>query len=213
MLRHVLLFLALACSSGSMCAPRRRREARARRPAPDLVAAKPPVPKPPSGLRFAYSACGVATAAAWTKVVVHTIRSNAPPGAIMPSSTHALFARTGVLSALPIIASAYATLSSASEVSWAELGSCTCRRLNLALVAAGVGSALWVGFAPHITQIPGSNPIASHWQAYYPHPPPTPHPTPHPTPNIFPKYISLFARSSPHITIGILPTATLTTSI
>jgi hypothetical protein len=43
-------------------------------------------------------------------------------------------------------------------------GSSTCRRLNLALFAAGIGSALWVGFAPHITQIPNSDPLKSHWQ-------------------------------------------------
>lgn len=128
------------------------------------MAAKPLQAKPPAALRLGYSACGFATAAAWTKVVVHTIRSNAPPGAMMPSSTHGVFARTSVLSAVPIIASAFAALASASEVSWAELGSPTCRRLNLALVSAGVGSALWVGFAPRITQIPGSSPLVSHWQ-------------------------------------------------
>jgi len=61
--------------------------------------------------------------------------------------------------------SCYATLASASKVSWEELGSTTCRRLNLALVAAGVGGALWVAYAPIITAIPGSNPPASH-QSY-----------------------------------------------
>ena len=130
----------------------------------DLIAAKPLVPKPPDFLGAAYTACGVATTAAWFKVVTHTIRSNAPPGALMPSSFHAPFARMGVLSVVPVIASAYAVLSTASQESWTALSSDSCRRLNLALITAGVGSALWVGFAPRITQIPGTNPVASHWQ-------------------------------------------------
>jgi len=124
-----------------------------------LAVAKPLAPKPPGFLGAAYSACGLAATASWVKVVTHTIRSNAPPGAMMPSSTHGVFARTSVLSAVPLIASAFATLAAASDYS-----SDTCRRLNLALVAAGIGSALWVGFAPRITQIPGSDPVASHWQ-------------------------------------------------
>jgi len=82
----------------------------------------------------------------------------------MPSSTHAVFARTSVLSAVPVIVSSFAVLAAASQETWAELGSSTCRRLNLALFAAGIGSALWVGFAPHITQIPNSDPLKSHWQ-------------------------------------------------
>ena len=119
--------------------------------------------KPPSLLRMAYSACGLATSAAWTTVVRTTIRSNQPLGALMPSSTHALFARMGVLSAVPLIASCYIVLASASKATWEEsreeLGSPTCRRLNLALAASGVGSALWVGFAPIITRIPNSGPL------------------------------------------------------
>jgi len=70
-----------------------------------------------------------------------------------------------MLSAVPLIVASFATLSAASKDSWERLGSPECRRLNLALVAAGVGSAMWVGFAPLITQIPGSNPLVSH-QAY-----------------------------------------------
>jgi hypothetical protein len=130
----------------------------------DLVAAKSLAPKPPGFLGPAYKAAGLATTAAWFKVVTHTIRSNAPPGAIMPSSLHAPFARMGVLSVVPVIASAYAVLSTASQDSWTALSSDTCRRLNLALITAGVGSALWVGFAARITMIPGTNPVASHWQ-------------------------------------------------
>jgi len=129
------------------------------------VAAKTVQPKPPGFLQLAYSACGLATTAAWTTVVLTTIRSNQPAGAMMPSALHGPFARTSVLSAVPLIASCYATLVSASKDSWESLGSPTCRRLNLALVAAGVGSALWVGFAPIVTQIPGSNPLVSH-QSY-----------------------------------------------
>ena len=103
--------------------------------------------------------------AAWTTVVLTTIRSNQPLGAMMPSVQHGIFARTSVLSAVPLIGSCFATLTSASKDSWEQLGSPTCRRLNLALLAAGVGGALWVGFAPIITQIPGSSPLVSH-QAY-----------------------------------------------
>jgi len=129
------------------------------------MAAKPLERKPPAFLQAAYGACGLATTAAWTTVVLTTIRSNQPLGAMMPSVQHGLFARVGVLSAVPLIASSFSTLASASKDSWDQLGSPTCRRLNLALVAAGVGSALWVAYAPVLTQIPGSNPLVSH-QSY-----------------------------------------------
>ena len=115
---------------------------------------------PPALLRAAYAAQGLATSAAWTTVVWTTIRSNQPLGAVMPSATHAVFARTGALAAVPVIASCYAVLASASKTSWEELGSPVCRRLNLALVASGVGSALWVGFAPILTRIPGPIPFS-----------------------------------------------------
>ena len=111
-------------------------------------------PKPPSFLKQAYLATGLATTGAWTTVVWTTIRSNQPLGAMMPSVQHGLFARMGALSAVPLIASCFATLISQSD-SWETLGSDSCRRLNLALVASGVGSALWVGFAPIVTRIPG----------------------------------------------------------
>ena len=61
--------------------------------------------------------------------------------------------------------SCFAALAAASKDSWEELGAPTCRRLNLGLVTAGVASALWVDFAPHLTQLPGTTPLASH-QAY-----------------------------------------------
>jgi hypothetical protein len=86
---------------------------------------------------------------------------------MMPSWQHGFFARIGAMSAAPLIAAGFATLaSSASKCtdSWEELGTPTCRRHNLALVAAGVGSALWTGFAPIITKIPGTE--LSH-QAYH----------------------------------------------
>jgi len=129
------------------------------------LAAKKPLDKPPRLLQPLFGAVGLATGAAWTTVVLTTIRSNQPLGAMMPSSTHGVFARTSVLSALPLIASCYSTLATASADSWERLGSPTCRRINLALVAAGLGSLLWVGFAPLITQIPGSSPLVSH-QSY-----------------------------------------------
>lgn len=122
--------------------------------------------KPPAFLRRAYSACGLAMTAAWTTVVITTIRSNQPVGAMMPTVQHGLFARIGALSAAPLIVASFSTLaSSASSDTWEQLSSPTCRRQNLALVTAGVGSALWTGFAPILTKIPGSTPLLSH-QAY-----------------------------------------------
>jgi len=120
--------------------------------------------KPPAFLKWAYSAVGLATTAAWTTTVMTTIRSNQPLGATMPCYQHGLVNRISVLSAVPLILSSYAVLRSASD-SWEELGSPSCRRHNLALVATGVASALFVNFAPLITKIPGTVPLASH-QAY-----------------------------------------------
>jgi hypothetical protein len=122
------------------------------------VAAEALEAKPPCWLKMAYSATGLATTGAWTTVVWTTIRSNQPLGAMMPTVQHGVFARIGALSAVPLIASCFATLASKAD-SWEKLGSETCRRLNLALVTAGIGSALWVGFAPIITRIPGPPPI------------------------------------------------------
>ena len=46
----------------------------------------------------------------------------------MPSSTHALFARTGVLAMVPVIASVYSVLAAAASTgSWDELGSAKVR--------------------------------------------------------------------------------------
>ena len=169
MLRVVAVLALALTSSSAIYAPKRRNAARQHIMKPsfseDLVAAKAPKPKPPPFLQYAYAAAGLATTAAWTTVVATTIRSNQPMGALMPSWQHQVFARTSVLSALPLVASCYASLVSASKDSWDALGSTTCRRLNLALVGAGIGSAFWVGFAPTITQIPGSSPLVSH-QAY-----------------------------------------------
>jgi hypothetical protein len=132
----------------------------------DLIASKHSERKPPPFLRFAYSACGLATTATWFTVVRTTIRSNQPLGAMMPTPQHCLFARTSALSAVPLIVSCYAALAAASgSDSWEQLSSRTCRRLNLALVTANLGSALWVAFAPILTQIPNSMPLVSH-QAY-----------------------------------------------
>lgn len=114
-------------------------------------------PKPPGFLKLAYTATGLATTGAWTTVVWTSIRSNQPLGAMMPSVSHGVFARIGALSAVPLIASCFATLALKAD-SWDKLGSDTCRRLNLAVVASGVGSALWVNFADVITRIPGAVP-------------------------------------------------------
>jgi hypothetical protein len=81
----------------------------------------------------------------------------------------AFFARIGAMSAAPIIIGGFVTLaSSASKAtdSWEEMGTPTCRRHNLALATAGVGSALWTNFAEIITKIPGSDPLVSH-QVYH----------------------------------------------
>lgn len=119
--------------------------------------------KPPALLKWAYSACGAATTAAWSTCVYIAIRSNQPMGAVMPSWQHGVFARIGALSTVPLIVASYKTLISASEnESWEELSSPTCRRHNLALATATAGSALWVKYAHIITQIPGTEPLVSH---------------------------------------------------
>ena len=89
------------------------------------------------------------------------IRSNQPPGAMMPNWQHGFFARIGAISAVPLIVASYKTLVSASD-DWEELSSPSCRRRNLALATAGAGSSLWVAFAHIITRIPGTEPLASH---------------------------------------------------
>lgn len=127
---------------------------------------KTAVAKPPAFLKWAYGAVGLATSAAWTTIILTTIRSNQPLGAIMPNWQHPLVNQISVLSAVPLILSSYKSLRAACDAdSWDELASPSCRRQNLALVTAGIASALWVNFAPIITQVPGSVPLASH-QAY-----------------------------------------------
>jgi hypothetical protein len=122
---------------------------------------------PTKFLRWAYSAAGLATTAAWSTMVYTTIRSNQPQGAMMPCWQHGFFARIGAMSAAPLIIGSFASLatSASNADSWEELGTPSCRRHNLALATAGVASALWVGFAPLITKIPGTNPLVSH-QSY-----------------------------------------------
>ena len=51
------------------------------------------VSEPPKMLKWAYAAAGAATTAAWSTMVYTTIRSNQPPGAMMPSPQHGVFAR------------------------------------------------------------------------------------------------------------------------
>ena len=79
----------------------------------------------------------------------------------MPTWQHGVFARTGAMSAAPLIVAGFGVLAcSASRAettnSWEPLGTPTCRRHNLALAATGVGSALWTYFAETITRIPGT---------------------------------------------------------
>lgn len=111
--------------------------------------------KPPAFLKWAYGACGIATSAAWSTSVYTAIRSNQPPGAMMPNWQHPTFARIGALSALPLVLASYKTLMSSCS-DWDELSSPTCQRQNLGLSAACAGSALWVSFAHVITRIPGT---------------------------------------------------------
>ena len=113
-----LFFLALAFAASTAAHLTDRRQG-ARR---DLVAAKKLEPKPPAFLKGAYSAAGLATVGAWSTVVWTTIRSNQPQGAMMPSVQHGIFARSSVLSAVPLIASCYATLVSASGDSGYAVG-------------------------------------------------------------------------------------------
>ena len=125
----------------------------------------PSRPKGLKYLRLAYTATGVASAAAWSTMVYTTIRSNQPPGAMMPCWQHGVFARIGAMSAAGLIGGCFASLASAASraTSWEDLGtSKSCRRHNLALVTTGVASSLWVRFAEQITKIPGATPLASH---------------------------------------------------
>jgi hypothetical protein len=57
------------------------------------VTAVADVKAPPKFLKWAYTAAGTATMAAWSTMVYTTIRSNQPPGALMPSPQHGFFAR------------------------------------------------------------------------------------------------------------------------
>lgn len=123
--------------------------------------AKKEVNKPPTFVKWAYAACGIATGAAWGTCVRIAIRSNQPPGALMPSNVHGVFARIGAISTVPLIVASYKTLFSASD-DWKDLSSPTCRRQNLALATACAGSALWVKYAHIITRIPGTDPLVSH---------------------------------------------------
>ncbi|KAH8054394.1 hypothetical protein JL721_10518 [Aureococcus anophagefferens] len=119
---------------------------------------------PPAALRWAYAACGAATTVAWTTVVRTTIRSNQPLGMMVPTFQHGLFARIGAMSAAPIIVTSVAALASAArDTNWDRLKTRASRRLNLAMATACLGNALWVGFAPVLTAIPGTG--TSH-QAY-----------------------------------------------
>ena len=110
--------------------------------------------KPPMKLlRWAYTAAGIATTSAWGTMVYTAIRDNQPPGAMMPSWQHPVFARIGALSAGALIVGSFASLAITCGVeesngvqSWEELGnsSPSFRRQNLALATTGAASSLWV---------------------------------------------------------------------
>ena len=104
----------------------------------------PSRPKGLKYLRLAYTATGVATAAAWSTMVYTTIRSNQPPGAMMPCWQHGVFARIGAMSAAGLIGGCFASLAATASraTSWEDLGtSKSCLRHNLALVTTGVASS------------------------------------------------------------------------
>lgn len=110
-------------------------------------------------LKWAYTACGLATTAAWSTIVYTTIRSNQPPGAMMPCWQHKLFARIGGMGPVPLFVAGFGVLAcSAGKAtdSWQQLGTPTCRRHNLALATTGVGMSLWTYFAETVTKIPGT---------------------------------------------------------
>ena len=93
-----------------------------------------------------------------------TIRSNQPPGAMMPCWQHPFFARIGAMAVAPLIVGSMASLAGACNGearSWVELGdgSPSFRRHNLALATTGVASSLWVKFADVVTRIPGTDPV------------------------------------------------------
>ncbi|KAL9179163.1 hypothetical protein ACHAXT_008453 [Thalassiosira profunda] len=126
--------------------------------------AKPP---PARLLRWAYAAAGAATTGAWATMTYTTIRSNQPPGAMMPCWQHPFFARIGAMAVAPLIVGSMASLAGACNGearSWEELGdgSPSFRRHNLALATTGVASSLWVKFADVVTRIPGTDPVACH---------------------------------------------------
>ena len=104
-------------------------------------------------LRWAYTAAGIATTSAWGTMVYTAIRDNQPPGAMMPSWQHPVFARIGALSAGALMVGSFASLAitcggeeSNDVQSWEELGnsSPSFRRQNLALATTGAASSLWV---------------------------------------------------------------------
>ena len=86
-------------------------------------------------------------------MVYTAIRDNQPPGAMMPSWQHPVFARIGALSAGALMVGSFASLAitcggeeSNDVQSWEELGnsSPSFRRQNLALATTGAASSLWV---------------------------------------------------------------------
>lgn len=112
--------------------------------------------KPSTLLPLAYSVTGLATALAWAFIVLTTITSNAPLGALMPNWQHPTVNQISVLSALPLILSSFNSLRVAASSTWKELSSPSCRRHNLALAASTLGGALWVNYAHIITKVPGT---------------------------------------------------------
>ena len=110
----LLITVAFVACNASLNAPDRRRPLAARRRAidptarVDHLAARRAEPKPHGWLPAAYSACGLATTAAWSRIVFTTIRSNQPLGMMMPTYQHGLFARTSAMSAAPVIVSCFA---------------------------------------------------------------------------------------------------------
>ena len=95
-MRFTVLIVAFVACAASIHAPDHRQPLAGRRRAinptaqVELVAAKKAETKPHAVLPAAYAACGLATTAAWTRIVFTTIRSNQPLGMMMPTYQHGL---------------------------------------------------------------------------------------------------------------------------